>query len=255
MSGCRLFLTALTMVALSCVGLRAQSGITAQNGRQVTCASDDGKRHLCQVTTQYGVRMVNQRSGSPCIEGQTWGFNRNGIWVDRGCRADFWLGGGYHGGGGNPGGGGGYPNGGQQISCSSDNGKRNFCNADTSRGVRMVNQRSGSPCIEGQTWGSNRNGIWVDKGCRADFRLGGGYHGGGGGGYPGGGGGYPPSGGQITCSSDDGKRNFCNADTSGGVRMINQRSGSPCVQGQTWGFNKSGIWVDRGCRADFQLGR
>jgi hypothetical protein len=37
--------------------------------------------------------------------------------------------------------------------------------------------------------------------------------------------------------------------------MVNQRSGSPCVQGQTWGFNRSQIWVDRGCRADFQLGR
>ena len=58
MSGCKLYLTALIWVALSCVGLRAQSGITAQNGRQAACASDDGKRHLCQVTTQYGVRMV-----------------------------------------------------------------------------------------------------------------------------------------------------------------------------------------------------
>ena len=92
MSRCKLYLAALTFVALSCVGLRAQSGITAQNGRQVTCASDDGKRHLCQVTTQYGVRMVNQRSGSPCVQGQTWGFNRGQIWVDRGCRADFQLG-------------------------------------------------------------------------------------------------------------------------------------------------------------------
>jgi hypothetical protein len=78
MRGCKLYLVALTWVALGCVGLRAQSGITAQNGRQVTCASDDGKRHLCQVTTQYGVRMTNQRSGSPCIQGQTWGFKNNG---------------------------------------------------------------------------------------------------------------------------------------------------------------------------------
>ena len=183
MSGCKLCLVALAFIALSCVGLRAQSGITAQNGRQVTCASDDGKRHLCQVPTEYGVRMVNQRSGSPCTQGQTWGFNHKGIWVDRGCRADFWLGGGYHGGGhhgggeypngggGYPGGGGGYPNG-QKITCSSNDGKRNYCNANTSGGVRMVNQRSGSPCIQGQTWGFNKNGIWVDRGCRADFQLG-----------------------------------------------------------------------------------
>lgn len=165
-----LFLIALTWVAFGSLGLRAQSGITAQNGRSVTCASDDGKRHLCRVTTQYGVRMTNQRSGSPCTQGQTWGYNRDGIWVDRGCRADFWLGGGYHG-GGHQGGGGGYPNG-QQITCSSNDGKRNFCNADTSRGVRMINQRSGSPCVQSQTWGFNQKGIWVDRGCRADFQLG-----------------------------------------------------------------------------------
>ena len=115
----KLFVFAISFLALSSIGLHAQSGITEQNGRSITCASDDGKRHLCPVPTQYGVRMTNQRSGSPCIQGQTWGYNNQGIWVDRGCRADFWLGGGYHhGGGGNggyPGGGGGggyYPGGG-----------------------------------------------------------------------------------------------------------------------------------------------
>jgi hypothetical protein len=56
---------------------------------------------------------------------------------------------------------------------------------------------------------------------------------------------------SITCSSDDGKRNYCPVNTSGGVRMVRQRSGSPCQQGSTWGYDRRGIWVDRGCRADF----
>ena len=151
----------------------AQSGITAQNGRNVTCASDDGKRHLCRVDTSRGVQMTNQRSGSPCIQGQTWGYSKSGVWVDRGCRADFYLG--------------------SQLStwtrprrtrlrrrtwlwrrgetitCSSNNGKRNYCAANTSRGVQLTNQRSGSPCVQGQTWGYDNRGIWVDRGCRADF--------------------------------------------------------------------------------------
>src|SRR5579883_484978 len=55
----------------------------------------------------------------------------------------------------------------------------------------------------------------------------------------------------LTCSSDNGKRNYCVADTRGGVSMGRQRSGSPCIQGQTWGYDSRGIWVDRGCRADF----
>ncbi|HEX4022505.1 MAG TPA: DUF3011 domain-containing protein [Acidobacteriaceae bacterium] len=146
-------------LALGCSRSWAQSGTTAAYGRHLTCASDDGRRHYCSADTRYGVRMTNQRSGSACIQGQTWGFDRRGIWVDRGCRADFVLG--------------------VQrrrpvanITCSSNNGQRNYCPIDTSRGVRLVNQRSGSACIQGQTWGFDRRGIWVDRGCRADFAVG-----------------------------------------------------------------------------------
>jgi hypothetical protein len=145
----------------------AQSGITAQNGRNVTCASDDMKRHLCRVDTSRGVQMVNQRSGSPCIQGQTWGYDRYGIWVDRGCRADFFLG--TRGPGPGPGPYPPRPPAGVVISCSSNNMNRNFCPANTSRGVQLTKQRSGSPCIQNQTWGFDRRGIWVDRGCRADF--------------------------------------------------------------------------------------
>lgn len=62
-------------------------------------------------------------------------------------------------------------------------------------------------------------------------------------------------GGTLTCSSDDGRRRYCNANTSSGVRLTRQISGSACIQGQTWGFDERGIWVDRGCRAEFQIGR
>jgi hypothetical protein len=55
----------------------------------VNCSSNDGHRHLCQTETRYGVRLLKQISGSPCEEGRTWGYERGGIWVDRGCRADF----------------------------------------------------------------------------------------------------------------------------------------------------------------------
>jgi hypothetical protein len=35
--------------------------------------------------------------------------------------------------------------------------------------------------------------------------------------------------------------------------MINQRSGSRCEQGYSWGYDRRGIWVDHGCRADFAI--
>lgn len=145
------------------------------------------------------------------------------------------------------------------MNCSSEDGRRHYCAVDTRGGVRMIRQRSGSPCRQGSTWGYDRRGIWVDRGCRADFivgRVGGNRPGGPGGGYrpgrPGGG----NSGGQVqavNCSSEDGRRRYCAVDTLGGVRMIRQRSGSPCRQGSTWGYDRGGIWVDKGCRADFQV--
>ncbi len=112
------------------------------------------------------------------------------------------------------------------ITCSSNDGKRNWCNIGPSRDVRLVNQRSGSPCVRGSTWGVDNRGLWVDRGCRADFAIiAGGGHG------PG----PQPSGGVITCSSNDGNRNWCSIGRSRDARLVNQRSGSPCVRGKHLG--------------------
>jgi hypothetical protein len=57
----------------------------------------------------------------------------------------------------------------------------------------------------------------------------------------------------IRCESNNNARNYCPADTRGGVRMSRQISGSACTQGSTWGYESNQIWVDRGCRAEFQV--
>jgi hypothetical protein len=95
----------------------------------------------------------------------------------------------------------------------------------------------------------------VDHGCRADFAV----EGGRGGwdrdrdrdwnrnGYQGG------EDQVVSCESEDMHRHHCTADTRGGVRLLKQRSDSSCRQGYSWGYDRSGIWVDHGCRADFQV--
>ncbi len=60
--------------------------------------------------------------------------------------------------------------------------------------------------------------------------------------------------GSLTCSSNDGGYRYCRADTQNRVTLTRQISGSPCQQGYSWGFDYRGIWVDRGCRAEFQFG-
>jgi hypothetical protein len=148
------------------------------------------------------------------------------------------------------------------ISCSSDDGRRHYCGGNV-RGARvqLVRQRSQTPCREGYSYGLDGRGLWVDRGCRGDFAFtNGGYRPGPGPapGRPGYGGRPPYDGGGpaqvISCSSDDKRRHYCNADTRGRVRLVRQRSESPCRQGYSWGYDQRGIWVDRGCRADFQTG-
>jgi hypothetical protein len=63
-------------------------------GQRVYCASDDGRRHTCPINIgARGIRLVNQRSRTTCVQGRNWGVNSTGVWVDRGCSADFEVGG------------------------------------------------------------------------------------------------------------------------------------------------------------------
>ncbi len=142
----------------------------------------------------------------------------------------------------------------QTISCSSDDGKRHYCSTNGPGRVRLAQQRSESPCREGYSWGSDDRGVWVDHGCRADFTVEAGRYGDHDrDGYRGDN--YQGRGQVISCSSDDMHRHYCQANTRGGVRLVKQNSDSACEQGRTWGYDRRGIWVDRGCRADFQVGR
>jgi len=220
------------------------------SAQTISCSSDNGHRHYCPADTRGGVRLLRQRSGSACDQGKSWGFDRGGVWVDHGCRADFAIDS-YQ-----------YRGPAQDsvgtVSCSSDDGKRHYCTLDSHGRVRLQQQRSGSPCREGYSWGSDDNMIWVDHGCRADFAV---EVGPGGDRNPYGDTQFGRSsylGGQdlvISCSSDDMHRHYCPADTRGGVQLIRQRSEASCRQGRSWGYDRSGIWVDHGCRADFQINR
>ncbi len=52
------------------------------------CASNDNRFARCQVSWRDAI-LVQQSSKAACIRGKTWGFDRNGIWVNGGCRGQF----------------------------------------------------------------------------------------------------------------------------------------------------------------------
>jgi hypothetical protein len=154
-------LTAATFATITPTAAALQPGYGG--GPRVTCSSNDGRRNWCDIGGSRDARMVRQISGSACIRDNTWGVDRRGLWVDRGCRAEFVIG---RGGPSGP-----PPRPEQIVNCSSNNGRRNWCDIGGRRDVRMARQISGSPCVRDDTWGVDRRGLWVDRGCRADFRV------------------------------------------------------------------------------------
>ena len=124
----------------------------------------------------------------------------------------------------------------QTVSCSSD-GSKKYCAADARQGVQLTKQTSALACKQGESWGFDERGIWVDRGCAGEFTLG-----------------PAAAGGRLVSCVSDGERRYCDVSTSGGARLVRQKTAASCQQGSTWGYDGLGIWVDQGCNADFAIG-
>lgn len=178
------------------------------------------------------------------------------------------------------------------VVCESRDGQTNYCSADTRGGVRLVTQYSKHGCYQGDSWGYDRRSIWVSNGCRARFETGEAYsehsdhnhkhaataaavalgvigavalanrhnndndyryeeryeqrpgHSG----Y-----GYAPE--QVVrCESRGDDDQYCPARVGRGrVEIQRQLSKSACRFNASWGYDRNGIWVNQGCRADFAV--
>ena len=131
-------------------------------GRVVRCESEDKHTRHCDMDTRGGVYLSRRISDTACIQGRNWGYDSRGVWVTAGCRGEFTSGAGY---------GSGYGGTDQVLRCESKDGRARHCNAPVQRGVRLIRTLSDSACIQGRTWGWDRSGVWVDRGCRAEFSV------------------------------------------------------------------------------------
>ena len=59
---------------------------------------------------------------------------------------------------------------------------------------------------------------------------------------------------NISCESREYRYNRCETYTDGYARLLSQQSQAPCIRGQTWGYDDRGIWVDKGCAGEFEVG-
>jgi len=197
---------------------------------QTTVRCETGE---CAFNGNAIVSLSHQISSANCVEGKSWGVRGNHIWVKNGCRADFMITPRDNS----------LPVAGTLVKCES-NGSRKTCFADTHFGVQLTRQLSKTGCIEGKSWGFDNNGIWVDKGCRAEFVLSGPTYS------------AARVGSQsLVCESVNNTRHRCAIDTRMGVQLSRQMSDNNCVFNKSWGYDDKGIWVDKGCRAEFSVAR
>lgn len=174
------------------------AGGTAAAQSTITCESRNGQYQSCSANTSGGVTLSRQLSSQGCWQGDTWGYDRNRVWVTRGCRAEFRVGGtssgnnngakvagalvlgaivaaaianknddhndhyddGYNDGWGN----------GREIRCESNDGRYTRCGyVDRRQHVEIRRQLSNQQCVYGRNWGVDDRQLWVDDGCRAIF--------------------------------------------------------------------------------------
>jgi hypothetical protein len=177
-------------------------------GQSVVRCDSNGPRHTCHADTRGGIALRYQYSSQGCWQGDTWGYTASTVWVSNGCKADFSLGavphaqaqpsqsqgassgdvlagvligalagaaissavnnnddrrddnwdGDYD-----------YDGYRRRVQCNSDDMGLHRCGVRHIQYAEVARQYSDAACIYGRTWGYDRNYIWVDRGCRADF--------------------------------------------------------------------------------------
>ncbi|HSR70288.1 MAG TPA: DUF3011 domain-containing protein [Acidobacteriota bacterium] len=214
---------------------------------EIECKSENYRRRDCRVGGRIERAFLRDTdSDAPCIEGRSWGWDRDYVWVNNGCDGDFEVHYVDNGSSGPIFGGGDRR---ERITCSSRDYRQEQCYVEGRiTDIRLLRRRSGAECRLGRSYGYRRDYVWVDEGCSADFEV---Y-------YRDGRGGGPPPGGRdgdvLSCKSHDYRYNSCRADRFiRRVRLLEQKSDAPCRRGESWGWQGNIIWVDKGCSAEFEV--
>lgn len=218
------------LVAVLVLWLAWHGDAAAASSSVVRCEADGMARVHCPMDTRHGIDLVRQLSESSCIRDSDWGLDADGVWVARGCRAEFAER---------------QPSTGvtrKTIRCESRGGRVVQCPV-TLRGapVRLLRELSALPCRRDESWGAGRSEVWVSRGCKGEFEIGDRD------------GGFPPGARLLTCESKERQRRSCGTTIAHGAHLVRQLSGMACAEGQTWGWDAERVWVDNGCRAEFSV--
>lgn len=221
---------------------------------RVRCESRDGRWQRCRLPEGKGeVTLLRQISRNACIRNNSWGVDDEGVWVARGCRAEF----------------------GREedsdaasaslsdtrtrvLRCESQGHGLYRCPIEIAGDVRLTRQLSRMDCELGESWGYDEQGIWVARGCGAEFEVEA----------------VSRRSGQflrrlfgnddaqtqkatmgrpLRCESIDGQRKECKIGGVTRVVLVRQLSRATCLADKNWGWDAERVWVAQGCRAEFML--
>ncbi|RBH42256.1 DUF3011 domain-containing protein, partial [Xanthomonas oryzae] len=155
-----LLLSGFGLITLTgaCASATASAQERGWDGPSITCSSNDNRHRECDTPFRGRAVLVENISGTRCIEGSNWGSDRGRIWVDDGCRGRFVEGrnGGWGGGDGPGGGFGGIAG---TVRCESNAQRQKICDTGWRRAM-LVRQLSNTPCVEGRNWRQEGGRIW-----------------------------------------------------------------------------------------------
>jgi ribosomal protein L37AE/L43A len=70
-------------------GYRLPTPNLPPNASKVVCEAKDGQRIVCAADASRGVGLLRQLSDADCVLNHTWGYTKDGVWVEGGCKAEF----------------------------------------------------------------------------------------------------------------------------------------------------------------------
>lgn len=211
-----------TTIAAAAFGASLFGTAAPAAAADVRCDSSVGSYNYCRTSTAGGVVMRYQHSHHACYQNDTWGFDGGGVWVANGCSATF------------------------RIGRDDDD--------DTAAKVGLGLLALG---VIGALASGDNNDDGYNNPPPPPQNYGQNYPQQG----------YPPQGYPqqgypdddyddayiVSCDSKNNKYRFCQVPIRNYAQLVHQRSRSACRFNKSWGYDRRGVWVKKGCRADFAI--
>lgn len=144
-------ITTVTMALLLAATTVAAQDDDSDHIPPLRCESQFNKTEQCPIEGR--MRLARQLSVTRCVEDQNWGQSRRMLWVTAGCRVEFVADGQGRGRWPERGRGRDRDDDGERLVCESYEQKDRECRIRVRREVRLVKQKSVTPCVEDRKLG------------------------------------------------------------------------------------------------------